>query len=122
MRILIVEDELQIAKMYEFKLSSSGFEVMCSYNGQDGLEAAERYRPELILLDLMMPIMDGAEMLKSLREKKWGSKIKVIVLTNISRDEAPSYLRFLNVDRYVVKAHYTPSQVVDIIKEVMNIK
>jgi hypothetical protein len=61
-------------------------------------------------------------MLQHIREHHWGASIRVIILTNISRDEAPSLLRFLSVDRYIVKAHYTPSQVVAIVKEVLHIK
>jgi len=121
-KVLVVEDEIQIAKMYQFKLETSNFEVQCAFNGEDGLKAAESFKPDLIMLDLMMPIMDGAEMLQHLREKKWGANIKVIILTNISKDEAPSNLRLLNVERYIVKAHYTPSQVVDIVNEVLELK
>ena len=66
-----------------------------------------------------MPVKNGEDMLEELRQFDWGKDIKVIILTNISKDEAPQKLRLLNVDRYVVKAHYTPKQVVDIVKEVI---
>jgi CheY-like chemotaxis protein len=66
-----------------------------------------------------MPIMNGDEMLERLRSTNWGKDIKVIILTNISKDEAPSNLRFLDVERYIVKAHHTPQQVIDIIQEVL---
>jgi len=121
-KVLVVEDEIQIAKMYQFKLEASGFDVQCAFNGINGLKAATKFKPDLIMLDLMMPLMDGAEMLKKLRSKKWGASIKVIMLTNISRDEAPQELGLLNVERYIVKAHYTPSQVVDIVNDVLGIK
>ncbi len=67
-----------------------------------------------------MPVMNGDEMLEKLRQTDWGSKIRVIILTNISRDEAPKNLGLLNVDRYIVKAHHTPQQVLDIINEILN--
>jgi DNA-binding response OmpR family regulator len=118
-RIAIVEDEMSIADMYTFKLSQSGYDVRCAYDGKAGLELIESFRPELILLDLMMPEMTGQEVLKKVRATDWGGAIKVIILTNISKDEAPSPLRFLNVDRYIVKAHYTPSQVLKIAVEVL---
>jgi hypothetical protein len=63
--------------------------------------------------------MGGSEMLAHLRSERWGSEIRVIVLTNISKDEAPPALRFLHVDRYIVKAHHTPAQVVSIVHEVL---
>ena len=118
-KVLIVEDETQIAKMYEFKLEKSGYEVMCAVNGIDGLKIASDFKPDLILLDIMMPEMNGDKMLKILRSKDWGKNIRVIILTNISKDEAPSSLRLLNVDRYIVKAHYTPAQVIEIVNELL---
>ena len=118
-KILIVEDEVAIAHMYQFKLEQSGYEVACAYNGAEGLELAEQIKPDLILLDLRMPIMSGDDMLEKLRTTDWGAGIRVIILTNISKDEAPSKLRFLNVDRYVVKAHHTPTQVVQIVHEIL---
>lgn len=121
-KILIIEDEVAIASMYQFKLDQSGYEIECAYDGASGLKIAEEFMPNLILLDLRMPVMTGEDMLEKLRQTDWGSSMRVIVLTNISKDEAPSKLRFLNVDRYVVKAHHTPSQIVEIVQEVLKSK
>ena len=66
-----------------------------------------------------MPEMTGGEMLEKLRATEWGSKIRVIVLSNISRNEAPQSLRLLHVDRYIVKAHTTPSELASIVQEVL---
>lgn len=117
--IAIIEDEPAICEMYRLKLDKSGYTVHTARDGKQGLEACEKHRPGLILLDLRMPVMNGEEMLEKLRETDWGASIRVIILTNISRDEAPHNLRFLNVDRYIVKAHYTPSQVVDVVREIL---
>ena len=119
-KIAIIEDEVAIASMYQFKLQKEGYEVQCAYNGETGLELADKFRPDLILLDLRMPVMSGDEMLEKLRAADWGSSIRVVILTNISKDEAPSSLRLMRVDRYIVKAHYTPAQVVKIVDEVLN--
>lgn len=118
-KILIVEDEQAIAQMYRFKFEAEGYDVRVAFDGKHGLDVIEDFMPKLILLDLKMPVMSGDEMLEKLRATKGGSEIKVIVLTNISKDEAPAILRFLNVDRYIVKAHYTPKQVVDLVEEVL---
>lgn len=88
-------------------------------DGEVGLTMVKKFMPDLILLDLLMPIKSGEDMLEDLRKFDWAKEIKVIILTNISKDEAPSKLRLLNVDRYIVKAHYTPQQVIDIVREVM---
>ncbi|HEY4963799.1 MAG TPA: response regulator [Candidatus Saccharimonadales bacterium] len=121
-KILIVEDDPPIRELYEFKLKLEGFDIRSAADGALGLAAAEDFMPDLILLDLKMPIMTGEEMLKKLRSKSWGRNMRVIVLTNISRDEAPHRLRLLNVDRYIVKAHYTPQQVVDLVRNILGIK
>lgn len=119
-KIALVEDDHTLSSMYKFKLSSHGYAVECAYDGLEGLELVENITPDLVLLDLRMPRMTGDEMLAKMRATEWGSQPRVIILTNISRDEAPSALRFLNVDRYLVKAHHTPAQIVDVVHEVLH--
>ena len=118
----VIEDDLPLRNLYLTKLELSGFSTRGASNGIDGLELTEAFQPDLILLDLLMPHMSGDEMLQQLRSKPWGANIRVVILTNISRDEAPHVLRFLSVDRYIVKAHYTPTQVIEVVDEVLRIK
>jgi DNA-binding response OmpR family regulator len=118
-KLIIIEDELSIRDLYSFKFKLEGFDVSVAENGEEGLKIIEKVRPDLILLDLKMPIMNGEDMLEQLRTYDWSKDIKVIVLTNISKDEAPAKLRFLNVERYIVKAHHTPQQIVDIVNEII---
>lgn len=120
-RICIIEDDLPIQQMYRFRLEKEGYTIRTAENGAAGLHIAREFQPHLILLDLRMPVMNGDEMLRQMRSQRWGSDIRVIVLTNISKSEAPSMLRLLNVDRYIVKAHTTPAQVTEIIKEVLGL-
>jgi len=119
-KVLIVEDDAAVQLMYKLKLEGSGYTVATANNGREGLRLAKELLPDIILLDLRMPIMAGDEMLRRLRETEWGASIRVIVLTNISRNEVPAALRFLSVDRYIVKAHTVPSDVAAIIKEVLH--
>jgi len=119
-KILIVEDNVALADLYSFKFEHEKFIIRSAHNGEMGLEIAKAFDPDLILLDLKMPVMNGDEMLERLRGTDWGADMHVIVLTNISKDEAPRALRFLNVDRYIVKAHHTPGQIVDIVREVLS--
>lgn len=118
-KIALIEDDQNVRYMYTLKLEREGFAVRTANNGVEGLKLIEEFQPGLILLDLYMPEMTGSDMLARLREQEWGSHIRVIVLTNISKNEAPASLRFLHVDRYVVKAHQTPAQVVEIVREVL---
>lgn len=118
-KVAVIEDDHDLQYLYQLKLENEGFLVKVASNGEEGLSITESFRPDIILLDLMMPIMGGAEMLAKLRATDWGSSIRVIILTNISKDEAPQALRFLRVDRYIVKAHHTPTQVIGIVHEVL---
>ncbi len=118
-KVVIVEDNKSIQFLYKSKLELEGFDVATADDGQMGLSVIEKEMPSVVLLDLRMPVMNGDEMLVKLRESTWGADMRVIILTNISRDEAPSNLRFLAVDRYLVKAHHTPSQVIEVVNEVL---
>lgn len=118
-KIAVIEDDLPICNMYRIKLESAGYEVKTAHNGEEGYTLIEEFEPNLVLLDLKMPVMTGDVMLEKIRSTDWGAKPRVIILTNISKDEAPHGLRFLNVDRYIVKAHHTPSQVIDIVQEIL---
>jgi len=119
--IVIIEDEKPIRDMYAWKLRAEGFNVFSAENGQVGIGVIEEVRPSLILLDIRMPVMSGDNMLEKLRQTDWGSSIRVIILTNLSKDEAPHKLRFLNVDRYIVKAHSTPDQVLSTINDILGV-
>jgi DNA-binding response OmpR family regulator len=118
-KAVVVEDDGDLRFLYQSKLEREGFEVLVAKDGAEGLKIIESHRPEIILLDLLMPVMTGSEMLARLRSTEWGSEIRVIILTNISKDEAPAVLRLLHVDRYVVKEHHTPAQISDIVHEVL---
>lgn len=118
-KIAVIEDETPIRELYRAKLILAGYDVRTAANGIEGLKLAEEFQPDLILLDIRMPQMSGDEMLAKMREKEWGADARVVILTNLSKDEAPSVLRFLGVDRYIVKAHHTPKQIVDVIEEIL---
>jgi len=119
-KVAIIEDEPMIVEMYKFKLEHGGHQVQAAYNGLDGIKLAGDFRPDLILLDLMMPEMSGDQMLQKLRETDWGKDIKVIILTNIGENDAPPILSQLGVNRYVVKAQNTPSEVAQMVNDMLN--
>lgn len=116
-RIAIIEDDQAIAQMYRFKFEGEGFEVETAENGVLGLELSEKMKPDVILLDLMMPEMNGDEVLEKLRATEWGKKPKVIVLTNMGEQEIPQKVRELGVSGIILKADMTPRQVADLVKK-----
>lgn len=115
-KIAIIEDDQAISQMYRLKFEAEGYDVETADNGKLGLELAKQMKPDIILLDLMMPEMTGDEMLDKLRKTDWGQDIKVIILTNMGEQEAPPILRELGVKRFIVKAEMTPRQVAEMVK------
>lgn len=118
-KITIVEDDGPIREMYKLKLKAAGYDISTANDGASALHVLEHVQPDLILLDIKLPHLPGNEVLKRVRDTDWGQRVKVVVLTNISKSEAPQDFRFLHVDQYIVKVHYTPSQVLEIISEVL---
>lgn len=117
--IAIIEDDQTISQMYRMKFEAEGFEVQTAGNGKLGVALVEKFRPDVILLDLRMPEMNGAEALAEIRKKAWGKHVPVLVLTNVGEEEAPKSLKALGVHDYIVKADLTPRQVVEKVKEAL---
>lgn len=118
-KIAIVEDDLAIAQMYRLKFESENYEVATADNGESGLELIEEMAPDIVLLDMMMPSMNGDEVLQKMRATDWGKDITVLILTNMGKEEAPAVLDTLNVHSYIVKAEMTPKQVAERVKKAM---
>jgi DNA-binding response OmpR family regulator len=115
-KIAIIEDDQAISQMYRIKFEAEGYDVETAENGLLGLELIDKMRPDIILLDLMMPIMSGEEMLARLRQTDWGKKLKVIILTNRGEQEIPSEVKNLGVTAIILKADMTPRQVAELVK------
>ena len=120
-KIAIIEDDPVISQMYRMKFESDGFEVQLADNGERGVALIEEFKPDLILLDMKMPHMDGAEALQEIRSHEWGKDIPTIILTNLGEEEAPKSLKELNIHSYIVKADLTPRQVVSRVKEALGL-
>ena len=86
-KILIVEDELAYVKLLHDQLTAKGYEVVSAKDGKEGLEMAQREKPEMVLLAIRMPVMDGMTMLSLLRKSEAGKTVKVIMLTNLEPDD-----------------------------------
>ncbi len=120
-KIAIIEDDPIINQMYRMKFEADGFDVQIADNGSRGVALVEEFIPDLILLDLQMPHMNGAEALAKIRAHDWGKTIPVIILTNLGEEEAPKSLRALGIHSYIVKADLTPRQVVSRVKEALGL-
>jgi len=121
-KILLVEDEKSIRDLYEIKLTKSGFNVVTADNGGKGWELAQKEIPDLILLDVMMPVMNGFDVLKKLREKAETKDIPVIILSNYGEVDQVTNGFLVGATDYLIKAEHTPSDVVQIINETLKIK
>lgn len=116
-KIAIIEDDQAISQMYRFKFEGEGYTVDTADNGKVGLALAESMKPDIILLDIMMPEMTGDQMLEELRKQPWGKDIKVIILTNMGEQEIPPRVKELGVSGVILKADMTPKQVAEIVKK-----
>jgi len=118
-KIAIIEDDKAISQMYRLKFETEGFTVQTAENGKLGLELCEQMKPDMVLLDLMMPEMNGDEMLAKLRATDWGKGIQVIILTNMGEQEIPPEVKALGVSAVILKADMTPRQVADVVKKLL---
>ena len=119
-RILIVEDEDVVCKAYADELRDEGFAILMAKNGQVGIELAIRQKPDIILLDILMPIMDGLTMMNQLRQKDlYGKNVPIILLTNLSASEEKIMKAITKNEPayYLVKSDWNLSAVMEKIKE-----
>ena len=118
-KVAIIEDELPIVQMYRFKFENEGYEVETASDGVSGLELVNAFRPDIILMDLMMPNMSGLEMLRQLRSNPVTKGARVVVLTNNVGAETAKQLRELDVTDYIIKAELTPKQVAERVTKIL---
>ncbi|HLC38735.1 MAG TPA: response regulator [Patescibacteria group bacterium] len=115
--ILIVEDEPSLLNVLEEKFTKEGFEVMRAADGQEGLDKFGQKTPDLVLLDIIMPIMNGIEMLTKMREMPKGNQIPVILLTNLTSPPEPSFRKIIGESsEYLVKSDWKLDDVVEKVK------
>jgi DNA-binding response OmpR family regulator len=121
MKVLIVEDDSFLLNIYSNQLETEGFKVFMAEDGDKGLKMAKKEKPNLILLDILLPGKDGFEVLKELKSSKDTKNIAVLLLTNLSQKADLEKGLLLGANDYLIKAHFMPSEVVSKIKKVMKI-
>ncbi|MDD4530113.1 MAG: response regulator transcription factor [Candidatus Gracilibacteria bacterium] len=120
-RILIVEDDLALSTMYKMKFEMEGFDVMLSSDGLIAVSHVTDYEPDVILLDIMMPHMDGFETLKVIRQLAPSLETKIIMFSNLSSKEDIQKCMDYGADDYIIKANSTPKETVDKVKLMLGI-
>jgi DNA-binding response OmpR family regulator len=119
-KILLVEDELFMVKALRRKLESEGFKVLTAKTGREGLEVAFGQHPDFILLDLIIPEMDGMAVLTKLREDEWGRDVPVVILTNLYSPEKVKEGNKLGVKDFLIKTDCSINDITKKIKESLN--
>lgn len=118
--ISIIEDDQLISQMYRMKFEAENFEVNVAGTGMDGIKMVEETHPDLILLDITLPDIEGAAVLSGIRNIPTAAATPVVVLTNLDDTSAPAQLAKWDIDDYIVKANSTPREVVAKVKAVLH--
>lgn len=121
-KIILVEDDKFLSEMYVVKLTESGFEVDVAADGEEGLNKIKEQKPDLVLLDIVLPKMDGFEVLRNIKNEPSLKNVSVIALTNLGQKEEVEKGLKLGADDYIIKAHFTPTEVVAKAKKVLEKK
>ena len=118
-KIVIVEDNTAIADIYKTRLELLGYTVFIGYNGITGLYFIQNEKPDLVLLDLMVPDIAGDEILRKMRSSAWGKDIPVYIVSNLSEADAPQGLRDLGIAGYAVKANLQDDEIDQIVNSIL---
>jgi DNA-binding response OmpR family regulator len=121
-KILIIEDDRYISKMYQLKLSLEGYDVQVAENGKQGVDKVKEMMPDIILLDILMPELDGFEVLKIVKGDDATKDIPVLIMSNLGQEDHIEKGMQMGAIGYIVKSQFTPSKVVDKIKETLGKK
>ncbi len=117
--ILLTEDDALLIDIYSMKLREAGFRVEIAKDGEEVLKKIKEKIPDLLLLDIVLPGISGWEILEKIRGDQSFKKLKIVILSNLGQKNEVERGLKLGADKYLIKAHYTPSQIVKEIKEVL---
>ncbi|MBI2610530.1 response regulator [Candidatus Kaiserbacteria bacterium] len=119
-KILVIEDDSIIARLLEHRLTRSGYEVAVESNGKTGLEAIASKRPDLVLLDIVLPEMDGFAVLRELNEKKITPALPVVVISNSGQPVEVDRILDMGACDYLVKVNFSPQGVLEKVKKCLS--
>ncbi|MBD3208414.1 MAG: response regulator [Candidatus Nealsonbacteria bacterium] len=115
-KILLIEDERILAEMYEQKFIKAGFDVDLALSAEDGIEMIKKGKPDLILLDILLPEQNGVAFLQWLKDHSKNSSVPIIAFSNYDDPKTMEKAKKLGVKEYLLKANYTPGEIVEKIK------
>lgn len=118
-KIFIIEDDKFLRDLMSEKLSSQGFEVFGAINGEEGIKKIQEIKPDLLLLDLILPGIDGFEVLSQIKKIPEISKLPVIILSNLGQKEDIERGLNLGAIDYLIKAHFTPKEIIEKVKSIL---
>jgi len=118
--VLIVEDDVFLANIYKTKFDMEGFKVSTSENGEAGLNDIKKKKPDIVLLDILLPKMDGFVVLEKLKADPEVKSIPVILLTNLGQKDDVQKGLEMGAEDYLIKAHFKPSEVVEKVRKILN--
>ena len=118
-KILLVEDDPFLLDIYTTKLKKAGFPLEVAVEGEEALKKAKEVKPDLIILDIVLPQLDGWEILQRIKSDPDTKDAKVIILSNLGQKGEVEKGIEMGASKYLIKAHYTPSQIVEEIKKIL---
>ena len=118
-KLLITEDDPLMSRMYQKIFTFEGYEVVMAADGQEGLDKAREVNPTMILLDVMMPKLNGLQVLEKLKADPATRSIPVVMLTNLAGQQDAENALSKGAIKYIVKSEYDPKQVADMVKEIL---
>lgn len=121
-KIVIVEDNVSLAEIYKTRLELIGYVCSIAYDGEEALALIELEKPQLVLLDLMLPKISGDEVLRRMRATDWGKDIRVYVISNLNETEGAADLRTLGIEGYAVKANLTYDDIDRLVDKILKPK
>ncbi|MCA9327556.1 response regulator [Candidatus Saccharibacteria bacterium] len=121
-KIVIVEDNEALAEIYRVRLEVQGYDCIVASDGAKAIEVIEREQPYLVLLDLMIPVLSGDEVLRTIRGNDWGKDIKVQIISNLNETEAPDDLREYGIEGYSVKANLNDDDIDNIVAGIVGVQ
>ena len=118
-KILIVDDDKFLLDIYSLKFKSGGFEVDTAFGGEEAIKKIKESKPDILLLDIVMPGMDGIEALQKIKSEKIDGGMNIIILSNQSQQSDIDKATELGVEGYIIKASSTPSEVLEKVKNII---